>query len=61
MLVFNLSRLGKVCKQPLLSLLGLSEPPVLVLSLQKKDKGQTNVYPLSLVAGEGLEPPTFGL
>ena len=60
MLVFNLSRLGKVCKQPLLSLLGLSEPPVLVLSLQKKKREQVeNLF--SKVAGEGLEPPTFGL
>ena len=27
----------------------------------KKNKGQTLVYPSSLVAGGGLEPPTFGL
>ena len=52
MLVFNLSRLGKVCKQPLLSLLGLSEPPVLVFSLQKKREQVENLF--SKVAGEGL-------
>ena len=46
-LVFNLSRLGIVCKPTLLSLLGLSEPPVLVLLLpRRQNKKRTSRWPV---------------
>ena len=62
-LVFFPSSLGIHRKRSLPSLLGKSEPAVLVLPDQNINrKADTGMYlPFGLVAGGGLEPPTSGL